>query len=162
MQNKMHRRRINVYKWWFFAGFCMFVFCVQPVKAQPAKQDLIEAFLKDIINVNITGETLMKKYMCTLNAATQPALDLELYRLRMKLLGQSKKVTNHFGDYLKLYNELSENERDIIISKADEDNVFSFKGEQGIAFLVLIKGDKIASFTTVKKGNARVFINYCN
>ncbi len=104
----------------------------------------------------------MKKYMCPSNAATQQALDLDLYRLRMKMLGQSKKVTNHLSEYLKPYNDLPEKEHDLLINKADEGNIFSFKGEQGIAFLVLVKDEKIASFTTVKKANARVFINYCN
>jgi hypothetical protein len=153
---------MGVYKWRVFAVFCALIFSPRVTNAATGKQELIEAFLKDVINVNIPAETLMKKYMCTANAATQQTLDLELYRLRMKLLGQSKKVTNHFGEYLKSYNELPENEHNISISKADESNIFSFKGEQGIVFLVLIKEDKVASFTTVKKGNARVFITYCN
>jgi hypothetical protein len=131
-------------------------------KAQTGKQELVEAFLKDVINVNITGETLMKKYMCAANKDTQQALDLELYRLRMKMLGQSKRITNHFGEYLKPYAELAEKEQDVLVDTIDKDSVFGFKGEQGIAFLILIKEGKIASFTTVKKGNTRVFINYCN
>lgn len=104
----------------------------------------------------------MKKYLCPANKDTQQAFDLELYRLRMKMLGQSKKVTNHLGEYLKPYNDLPEKEQDLLINKADENYVFSFKGEQGIAFLVLIKGDKIASFTTMQKENALVFITWCN
>lgn len=157
-----YKRCLYGYKWLFFAPFFMAIFFVQPAKAATGKQELIEAFLKDVINVNIPAETLMKKYLCAANKDTQQALDLELYRLRMKLLGQSKKVTSHFGEYLKAYNKLPENERDILTGKADEDGIFSFKGEQGIAFLVLIKENKIASFTTVKKGNARVFITWCN
>jgi hypothetical protein len=145
-----------------FVCFCGFLFVVQPAKAQTAKQELIEAFFKDVINVNITAETLVKKYMCAANKDTQQALDVELYRLRMKMLGQSEKVTNHLGEYLKRYKELPVKEQDVLTSKADNGNIFSFKGEQGITFLMLIKDDKIASFTTVKKGNARVFINYCN
>jgi hypothetical protein len=151
-----------MHQWWIFAVSCALIFLPLATKAATGKQELIEAFLRDVINVNITAETLMKKYLCTANATTQQALDLELYRLRMKLLGQSKKVTNHFGEYLKSYNGIPENEQDVLTSKADEDNIFSFKGEQGVAFLILIKDDKIVSFTTVKKGNARVFINYCN
>lgn len=152
----------NSLRWCVFTALCTVLFFVQPCKAQTTKQDLVEAFLRDVVNINITGEALMKKHMCPANKETQQALDVELYRLRMKMLGQSKKVTNHLSEYLKSYNELSEKEQDLLINKADEGNTFSFKGEQGIAFLVLVKDEKIASFTTVKKGDARVFINYCN
>ncbi|MES2377146.1 MAG: hypothetical protein V4553_11235 [Bacteroidota bacterium] len=158
----MQKQRINVCKWWIFTVLCVFLLAPQTTKAQTGKREFIEAFLTDVINVNITGETLMKKYMCAPNKDTQQALDLELYRLRMKMLGQSKKVTNHFEAYLKPYRELPEEEQDILIDAKDKDNIFSFKGEQGIAVLILIKDGKIASFTIVKKGNTRVFTTYCN
>jgi hypothetical protein len=135
-------------------------------KQDGTKTELIQAFLRDLINVNIPGERIIEKYICVDPSASKnkdpdQELGLRVYRLRMMMLGQSIKITDNFGDNIKPYKSLPKNEQDILIAAKEEENIFSFKGEQNIAFLILISNGRIASFTTIKQGSKRLFIMAC-
>ncbi|MBC7401008.1 MAG: hypothetical protein H7289_13790 [Mucilaginibacter sp.] len=160
---------LNGHKWLFFVAFCMVMFCVQSVNAQGVKQELVEAFLKDAIDMKIPDEQLIKKYMCNdlpipkdeKARGAHEFFTQQVYRFRMMLLGQSKKITDNFGNAITAYKNLPENERNVMIEEKDEDNVFRFKGEQNLVFNILVSNGRILTFTTMNKGDRWVFLMLC-
>jgi hypothetical protein len=162
----MKKRGINVYKWLFFAVFCLLLVSIQPARAQTWKQEVVESFFKDLVDVDIPIENVIGQHMVIDTPAQKDSkarerhefLSQQVYRLRMMMLGQSKKITNNFGNAIVAYNDLPENEHNIMIDARRGANIFRFKGEQGILLNILISGDRIASFTTMNKGGKQVFL----
>lgn len=168
-QSNMNKRRVTGYRW-LFLGICYaLLFVVQTADAQSGKQELVESFFNEAVNVDINDEQFIKKYMCTEELIlkdkkareTHEFFTQQVYRFRMMVRGQSKKITANFGNVITSYKDLAESERNIVIEEKEEDNIFRFKGEQNLVFDILVGNNRILSFTTMNKGGKKVFLLLC-
>lgn len=139
-----------------------FLMLATTTQAQTSKP-LILNFLKTLQNPQPPLSSIKTTYLCTDTEKIPPgtegftALNDQLQALRDSL--QAKDL----ADFTILrYNQLPETEQDIrFTNKAQEQYIYRVKYKQQAFLSVLVKDDRIYSFTTLNKGGTRIFILYC-
>jgi len=123
----------------------------------------VKSFLNDVSNSSVSFENIIKKHLCIKAGMKDEERNEKLKWTTFQLSALRSEIQNDGQWEVVPYASLPQEKQSILIDEKEKPNIFvlQFKNKSQSSVFIWVSQGRIKSFTTINKGNAKIFVSFC-
>ena len=139
----------------------LFATVISKGRGSDGNLEKVKGFLKDVADDKGHFDAIIRDHICAIDDQKKEER-LSLLRQQLASLREELRSLPAGGSYsIKNYADLVSDKQDLLIEEGQKKNIYRIESNGTFICLVWVNEGKIASFSTMNKGDKRVFLKIC-